>query len=113
MLTPFAATGTVIAAILLTAIVHGLVGVRVASHYLAYSVRPHDGLLVTVLYVLATCGPLLFSGSRHVALFGIVNLIAVAIIAPLTASGFVSVWCGFAALSSAAITLHCRFARPS
>jgi hypothetical protein len=47
---------------------------------------------------------------RNVALFGVVNLVAV--IARLTVSGFASVWCGWAAVSSAAITLHCRFARP-
>jgi hypothetical protein len=45
-------------------------------------------------------------------LFGVVNLIAVAIIARLTISGFASVWCGWAAVSSAAITLHCRFVGP-
>jgi hypothetical protein len=44
-------------------------------------------------------------------LFGVVNLIAVVIIARLTISGFASVWCGWAAVSSAAITLHCRFVK--
>jgi hypothetical protein len=58
------------------------------------------------------CGPLLISGYRNVAAFGIVNLVAVIIIAKLTVSGFASVWCGWAAVSSAAITLHCRFAGP-
>jgi len=53
------------------------------------------------------------SGYRTVVLFGVVNLIAVVIIARLTISGFASVWCGWAAVSSAAITLHCRFVRPA
>jgi len=52
------------------------------------------------------------SGYRHIAIFGIVNLVAVVIIARLTISGFASVWCGWAAVSSGAITLHCRFAKP-
>jgi hypothetical protein len=64
------------------------------------------------LYVVAVCGPLLLSGYRHVAIFGMVNLVAVAIIARLTVSGFASIWCGWAAVSSAAIALHCRFAKP-
>jgi hypothetical protein len=51
------------------------------------------------------------SGYRNVVLFGVVNLIAVVIIARLTISGFASVWCGWAAVSSAAITLHCRFVK--
>ena len=52
------------------------------------------------------------TGYRNVALFGVVNLVAVIVIARLTISGFASVWCGWAAVSSAAITLHCRFAKP-
>jgi hypothetical protein len=48
----------------------------------------------------------------RLALFGVVNLVAVIIIARLTISGFASAWCGWSAVSSAAITLHCRFAKP-
>ena len=112
MMVPFAMTGAVIAAVLLAAMVRGPVGVKLDPHHLAYSIRLPDGLLVIVLYVVAVCGPLLMSGYRHVAIFGIVNLIAVAIIVRLTVSGFASVWCGWAALSSAAIALHCRLAKP-
>jgi hypothetical protein len=112
MMTPFAVIGAAVAAVLLAAMITGPIGARLASYHLAYSVRLHDGLLITAFYVLAVCGPLLLSGYRHVALFGIVNLIAVIIIARLTADGFASIWCGWAALSSAAIALHCRFARP-
>jgi len=112
LMTPFAVTGAATAAVLLAAMTGGPIGARLAPYHLAYSVRLHDGLLITALYVLAVCGPLLLSGYRHVALFGIVNLIAVIIIARLTADGFASIWCGWAALSSAAIALHVRFARP-
>ena len=52
------------------------------------------------------------SGYRNVVVFGVVNLVAVIVIAQLTISGFASVWCGWAAVSSAAIALHCRFAKP-
>jgi uncharacterized protein DUF6629 len=112
MMTPFAAIGAVTATVLFAAMVTGPVGVRLAPYHLAYSVRLHDGFLITALYVIAVCGPLLVSGYRHVAVFGIVNLVAVVVIARLTASGFASVWCAWAALSSGAIALHCRFARP-
>lgn len=112
MMTPFAVLGAGTGAVLLAAMIRGPVGVRLAAYHLSYSVRLHDGFLVTALYVLAVCGPLLVSGYRHVVIFGIVNLIAVVVIARLTASGFASIWCGWAALSSGAIALHCRFARP-
>ena len=110
---PFALTGAVIAVTLLAAMVRGPVGVRLAPYHLSYGIRLPDGLVIVTLYVVAVCGPLLMSRYRNVVLFGVVNLIAVVIIARLTISGFASVWCGWAAVSSAAITLHCRFVGPA
>ena len=112
MMAPFALIGTVIAAILLAVMVRGPVGVKIAPYHLSYSVRAPDGLLVVSLYVVAVCGPLLTSGYRNVVIFGAANLVAVIVIARLTISGFASVWCAWAAVSSAAIALHCRFAEP-
>jgi hypothetical protein len=112
MMLPFALTGTVIAVILLAAMVRGPVGVKLAPYHLSYSLRVPDGLLVIALYVVAVCGPLLMSGYRNVVIFGAANLVAVIVIARLTVDGFASVWCAWAAVSSAAITLHCRFADP-
>jgi hypothetical protein len=112
MMVPFASTGTVIAAILFAAMIRGPVGVELAPYHLSYGIRVTDGFLIVALYVAAVCGPLLFSGYRNVVVFGAVNLVAVIVIAWLTVSGFASVWCAWAAVSSAAITLHCRFAKP-
>jgi hypothetical protein len=112
MMAPFALIGTVIAAILLAAMVRGPVAVALAPFHLSYSIRVPDGLLVVALYVVAVCGPLLMSGYRNVVIFGAANLVAVIVIARLTISGFASVWCAWAAVSSAAIALHCRFAAP-
>jgi hypothetical protein len=108
MVLPFALAGTVTAGILFAAMVRGPVGVKLSSYHLAYSIRPPDGLLIIALYVVAVCGPLLMSGHRNVVIFGAVNLVAVIVIARLTISGFASVWCGWAAVSSVAIALHCR-----
>ena len=58
------------------------------------------------------CGALLFSGYRHVEIFGIANLVAVAVLAWLTLDGLASLWCGYAALSAGAIALHMRYAKP-
>jgi hypothetical protein len=112
MMVPFAVLGAVIAVTLFAAMARGPVGVRLAPYHLSYSIWLHDGFLIVALYVVAVCGPLLVSGYRNVALFGVVNLVAVIVIARLTISGFASVWCAWAAVSSAAITLHCRFAKP-
>jgi len=112
VMVPFAVTGTVIAAILFAAMVRGPVGVRLAPYHLSYSIRIPDGFLVIALYVVAVCGPLLMSGYRNVVIFGVANLVAVIVIARLTISGFASVWCAWAAVSSVAIALQCRFAQP-
>ena len=111
MMVPFALIGTAIAVILFAAMVRGPVGVKLAPYHLSYGIRVADGLLIVALYVVAVCGPLLMSGYRNVVLFGAVNLVAVIVIARLTISGFASVWCGWAAVSAAAVTLHCRFAK--
>jgi hypothetical protein len=112
MMVPFALTGTVIAVILFAAMVRGPIGVRLAPYHLSYGIRVADGLLIVVLYVVAVCGALLFSGYRNVVIFGAVNLVAVIVIAWLTIDGFASIWCAWAAISSAAITLHVRFTKP-
>ena len=112
VMAPFALLGAVVAATLFAAMARGPVSVRLAPYHLSYGIRLSDGFLIVALYVVAVCGPLLVSGYREVALFGIVNLVAVIVIARLTISGFASVWCGWAAVSSAAITLHCRSAKP-
>ena len=112
MMAPFALIGTVVAVVLFAAMVRGPVGVKLAPYHLSYSIRAPDGFLIVALYVVAVCGPLLTSGYRNVVIFGAVNLVAVIIIARLTISGFASVWCAWAAVSSAAIALHCRFAEP-
>jgi hypothetical protein len=112
MMVPFALTGAVVAVILFAAMVRGPVTVKLAPYHLSYGIRVSDGFLIAALYVAAVCGPLLMSGYRNVVIFGAVNLVAVIVIARLTVSGFASVWCAWAAVSSAAITLHCRFAEP-
>ena len=112
VMAPFALTGTVIAVILLAAMVRGPVGVRLAPYHLSYSIRVPDGFLIIALYVVAVCGPLLMSGYRNVVIFGAANLVAVIVIARLTISGFASVWCAWAAVSSVAIALHCRYVEP-
>jgi len=112
LMAPFAGIGALVAVTLLAAMIRGPVGVKLEPYHLSYSVRLSDGFLIVALYVVAVCAPLLLSGYRHVAIFGVVNLVAVIIIARLTVSGFASVWCGWAAVSAGAITLHCRFAKP-
>ena len=108
----FVALGTVISVLLFAAMLRGPVTAKLGSHHIAYGIHLHAGLLIVSGYVMATCGSALFSGYHHIAIFGAVNLIAVAILARLTIDGFASLWCGWAALTSVAIALQIRYGRP-
>ncbi len=109
---PFVLLGTGVALVLLVTLLHGPVTVRLGSYHLGYSIGLHDGVVVVGLYVLATCGSLLMSGYRDIVIFGIANVVAVIVLARLTADGFTSLWCFYAALACGAICLHMRYGKP-
>ncbi|MGA2837029.1 MAG: DUF6629 family protein [Acidimicrobiales bacterium] len=109
---PFVALGVLTGALLLTAMLRTHPTAHLGSYHLAYSIGLRHGILVTGLYIVATCGPMLVSGFRHVFWFGVSNLVAIAVLARLCADGFTSLWCFYAALASGAIALYLRFAKP-
>jgi hypothetical protein len=109
---PFVALGAGVSAVLLWAMLRAPIDVAARPYHLSYSVSISRGGLVVALYVAAVCGALLFSGYRHVEIFGVANLVAVAVLAWLTIDGFASLWCGYAAVSAGAIALHMRYAKP-
>jgi hypothetical protein len=109
---PFVTLGAVVSIVLLVALLRGPVTVELKPYHLAYGTRLHTGALIVTAYVVAICGALLFSGYRHILIFGLANLVAVLILARLTVDGFASLWCGYAAISAGAIALHMRYAKP-
>jgi hypothetical protein len=111
-LAPFVLLGAAVALVLLVTMLHGPVSVRLGAYHLAYSIGLKHGILVVGLYVLATCGAMLASGYRDIVFFGVANLVAVVVLARLTADGFTSLWCFYAALTGGAIALHMRYGRP-
>jgi hypothetical protein len=111
LMAPFVALGTGVGIVLLLQLLRGPVTVKLGTYHLAYSIGLRHGILIIGLYVVATCGPLLVSGYRDIFVFGLANLVVVIILARLTADGFASLWCFYAALASGAITLHMRFAK--
>jgi hypothetical protein len=106
---PFLIIGAGTAVFLATTMAtHGATA-TLGAHHIAYTIGLPDGYLVVGAYIVATCGSLFVSASRHIRLFGILNVIAVVVLARLCATGFTSLWCGYAALVSAAIALHLRY----
>ena len=112
LMVPFVVLGAVVAGVLLAAMVRGPVTATLGPHYVGYSTDLHAGRLVVMLYVTATCGALILSGVRDIARFGVINLIAVVLLARLTIDGFASLWCAWAAISSAAFAFHLRYPTP-
>ena len=103
------ALGAVVATLLMYSIIRGPITAVVEGHHIAYTVELWRGGLIVFGYVAATCGSLLISGHPHVRWFGIVNLVAVGLLAWLDQSAFISLWCAWAAVTSVAIAVHLRF----
>jgi hypothetical protein len=112
IIAPFLGLGIGVAIVLFITMLHGPVSVRLGAYHLAYSIGLRNGILIVGLYVVATCGCLLFSGYRDIVIFGIANLVAVIVLARLTADGFASLWCFYAAIASGFISLHMRLGKP-
>jgi hypothetical protein len=103
-----AAIGVAVAAVLMFSVVRGPVDASIEGHHIAYSIDLEYGGLVVMLYVAATCGSMLLSRVPHVRWFGVINLVAVGVLAWLTTSGLISLWCLWAAVTSVAIAVHLR-----
>jgi len=105
----FAGIATAVATVLAFAMFRGSIGSVMQHHYIAYDTSAlADGGRLTALYVVATCGALLASTYRDLELLGALNLVAVPVLAWLSLSGFISLWCFWAAIVSIVIAFHMR-----
>ena len=102
--------GSLVSAALLIAMLVGPVTVEPRAWHLVYGTSLRAGGLVVTAYVVVTCGALILSGQRQIMWFGAVNLAAVGVIAVLTVDGFISLWCAWAAVTSAAFAAYFRCA---
>jgi hypothetical protein len=103
---PFLLLGLVVSARLGYAVAAHSVAVTAHPHALGYDVGVGNGVLWTVLYVLAVVGAALVSASRTIVAFGVVNLVGLTAVALAYAQAFASLWCVYAALSSVLVAVH-------
>ena len=82
--------------------------VYVHHHSIVYENPATTSTTVAVLYVIATCGALFFSGFRYLILFGFANLIGLTVVTIVMSYAFTSVWCAYAAAISIIIYFHFR-----
>jgi hypothetical protein len=91
------------------AVFRGSVNAAIDGRHIAYDVSAlSQGRDLTALYVVAACGALLACSYRDIAALGVMNLVAVPVLMWMTVSGFISLWCFWAAIVSVVIDLHMR-----
>ena len=106
LILPFLALGVALTAYQLWALLNYPTAISVEGHSVVYRNPATHHLLIAVLYVIATCGSLFFSGYRYIMVLGAVNLLGVLIVLGLKHYAFTSVWCAYAALVSVLIYFH-------
>ena len=81
------------------------------SHSVVYVNVITNTTLVAVLYVIATCGSLFFSGFRPLVMLGWFNLTGLLVVMVVKRYAFTSVWCAYAAVVSVVIYFFFRRTR--
>jgi len=107
---PFVVLGAGVAAALVPGLLNSGAGGEVACRYIAYDAGISYGGQVLPFYVAAVCAPMLLSGSRRLLIFGVANLVVVALLGWLLARGVISLWCVWAAVTSVVVDLEVRAA---
>lgn len=105
---PLLVLGLGVSGVLLAAMMQRDPNAAIGSYHISYSIGLQHGLVVVALYIVATCGPLLMSGIRFAVWLGVANLVAVVVLARLSADGFTSLWCFYAAIASGIIAAYLR-----
>src|ERR1700693_1903339 len=100
--------GTVTTVALLVAIVRAPVGASIDGSHIAYSADICYAGILIALYIVATCGSCLVASNGWLVLLGLANLGAVIALGWITFTGFTSLWCAWAALTSVAIAVYLR-----
>jgi hypothetical protein len=106
-LAAFVVLGALAGGYLALALIEGSVSARAVQHTIQYGGAGDLAFLATAPYIVATCAPPLLSGFRAIVWFGVVNLVAVAVIVIVQAEGLTSVWCLWAAVVS--ILIYVQF----
>jgi Family of unknown function (DUF6629) len=105
----FSILGIAVGVSLGVSLFRGSVNAAIDGRHIAYDVSAlRQGRDLTALYVVGACGALVACSYRDIAALGLLNLIAVPVLMWLTVSGFISLWCFWAALVSVVIDLHFR-----
>jgi len=100
---PFVVIGAITSAYLFWATAAHPVGYRMAHHSIEYATHAPLLGVAAVGYVLATVGAALLAGYPSIIAFGVANAVGLTATLLLIAASFASVWCVWAAVTSALV----------
>jgi hypothetical protein len=107
----FVILGGLLALYLMWGLIAYPVAISMQAHSILYVNVITTTTLVAMLYVIATCGSLFFSGSRPLVELAWVNLIGLLVVMLVKRYAFTSVWCAYAAAVSVIIYFFFRRTR--
>ena len=103
---PFLILGTLTALYILWALTAYSTQVFVKGNSIVYINQATNNEVVAVLYVIVTCGSLLFSKVKDMVIFGIANLAILLLVMAFKRYAFTSLWCAYAAVASVIILAY-------
>jgi hypothetical protein len=106
LVVPFVALGVVLGIYILWSLIRFPTHIAEEAHSVVYSNPGTHHELIAVLYVIATCGALFFSGYRYIVGLAVVNLLGILVVIAFKEYAFTSVWCAYAAMVSILIYGH-------
>jgi hypothetical protein len=107
----FVILGGLLALYLLWGLIAYPVQIAEQGHSIVYVNVITTTTLVAVLYVIATCGSLFFSGFRALVQLAWANLVGLLVVMMVKRYAFTSVWCAYAAVVSVIIYFFFRRSR--
>ena len=107
----FVTLGGLLALYLIWGLIAYPVEISMRAHSIVYDNVITTTTLVAVLYVIATCGSLFFSGFSQLIELGWINLVGLLVVSLVKRYAFTSVWCAYAAVVSVIIYFFFRRTR--
>lgn len=107
----FVILGGLLAVYLLWGLIAYPLAISMQAHSILYVNVITTTTLVAVLYVIATCGSLFFSGYRPLVELAWANLVGLLVVMVVKRYAFTSVWCAYAAVVSVIIYFFFRRTR--
>jgi hypothetical protein len=103
---PFLVIGSLTALFILWALIAYPLQIFIERNSIVYINAGTNRTIVAVLYVIATCGSLLFSKIKDMVIFGVANMAILLTVMEIKRYAFTSLWCAYAAVASVIILAY-------